>query len=259
MDELRNKKGYICDMDGVIYHGNQILPGVKEFIEWLYQEDKKFLFLTNNSGKTPQELQEKLARMGLQVDKSHFYTSALATASFIAAQTPNARAFVIGEPGLYNALYEKGIILDDNEPDYVIIGESSSYNYDNICRAVHHVQNGARLIGTNSDLTGPTEHGMIPACRAFVKPIEMVTGTEAYYIGKPNPLMMRTGLNMLGVHSNEAAMIGDRMDTDMVSGIESGLDTVLVLSGVSTMETVKSFPYRPRLILSGVGDIPPKA
>lgn len=259
MDELRNKKGYICDMDGVIYHGNHILPGVKEFIEWLYQEDKKFLFLTNNSGKTPQELQEKLARMGLQVDKSHFYTSALATASFIAAQTPNARAFVIGEPGLYNALYEKGIILDDNEPDYVIIGESSSYNYDNICRAVHHVQNGARLIGTNSDLTGPTEHGMIPACRAFVKPIEMVTGTEAYYIGKPNPLMMRTGLNMLGVHSNEAAMIGDRMDTDMVSGIESGLDTVLVLSGVSTMETVKSFPYRPRLILSGVGDIPPKA
>ncbi len=259
MDELRNKKGYICDMDGVIYHGNQILPGVKEFIEWLYQEDKKFLFLTNNSGKTPQELQEKLARMGLQVDKSHFYTSALATASFITAQTPNARAFVIGEPGLYNALYEKGIILDDNEPDYVIIGESSSYNYDNICRAVHHVQNGARLIGTNSDLTGPTEHGMIPACRAFVKPIEMVTGTEAYYIGKPNPLMMRTGLNMLGVHSNEAAMIGDRMDTDMVSGIESGLDTVLVLSGVSTMETVKSFPYRPRLILSGVGDIPPKA
>ena len=259
MDELRNKKGYICDTDGVIYHGNQILPGVKEFIEWLYQEDKKFLFLTNNSGKTPQELQEKLARMGLQVDKSHFYTSALATASFITAQTPNARAFVIGEPGLYNALYEKGIILDDNEPDYVIIGESSSYNYDNICRAVHHVQNGARLIGTNSDLTGPTEHGMIPACRAFVKPIEMVTGTEAYYIGKPNPLMMRTGLNMLGVHSNEAAMIGDRMDTDMVSGIESGLDTVLVLSGVSTMETVKSFPYRPRLILSGVGDIPPKA
>lgn len=258
MDELRNKKGYICDMDGVIYHGNQILPGVKEFIEWLYEEDKKFLFLTNNSGKTPQELQEKLARMGLQVDKSHFYTSALATASFIASQTPNARAFVIGEPGLYNALYEKGIILDDNEPDYVIIGESSSYNYDNICRAVHHIQNGARLIGTNYDLTGPTEQGIIPACRAFVKPIEMVTGTAAYYIGKPNPLMMRTGLNMLGVHSNEAAMIGDRMDTDMVSGIESGLDTVLVLSGVSTLDTVKSFPYRPRLILSGVGEIPPK-
>ena len=256
LDQLRNKKGFICDMDGVIYHGNQILPGVKEFIDWLYREDKKFLFLTNNSGKTPQELQEKLSRMGLHVDSSHFYTSALATAHFIAAQTPNAKVFVIGEPGLYNALYEKGIILDDTSPDYVVIGESYSYNYENICRAVRHIQNGARLIGTNSDLTGPTEQGIIPACRAFVKPIEMVTGKEAYYIGKPNPLMMRTGLNMLGVHSKEAAIIGDRMDTDIVSGIESGLDTVLVLSGVSTMETVKTFPYRPRLILKGVGEIP---
>lgn len=259
MDQLRNKKGFICDMDGVIYHGNQILPGVKEFIDWLYREDKKFLFLTNNSGKTPQELQEKLSRMGLHVDSSHFYTSALATANFIATQTPNAKVFVIGEPGLYNALYEKGIILDDTSPDYVVIGESYSYNYENICRAVRHIQNGARLIGTNSDLTGPTEQGIIPACRAFVKPIEMVTGKEAYYIGKPNPLMMRTGLNMLGVHSKEAAIIGDRMDTDIVSGIESGLDTVLVLSGVSTMETVKTFPYRPRLILKGVGEIPTPA
>ncbi|MFQ7475736.1 HAD-IIA family hydrolase [Anaerotignum sp.] len=259
LDQLRNKKGFICDMDGVIYHGNQILPGVKEFIDWLYREDKKFLFLTNNSGKTPQELQEKLSRMGLHVDSSHFYTSALATANFIAAQTPNAKVFVIGEPGLYNALYEKGIILDDTSPDYVVIGESYSYNYENICRAVRHIQNGARLIGTNSDLTGPTEQGIIPACRAFVKPIEMVTGKEAYYIGKPNPLMMRTGLNMLGVHSKEAAIIGDRMDTDIVSGIESGLDTVLVLSGVSTMETVKTFPYRPRLILNGVGEIPTPA
>ena len=180
----------------------------------------------------------------------------MATANFIATQTPNAKVFVIGEPGLYNALYEKGIILDDTSPDYVVIGESYSYNYENICRAVRHIQNGARLIGTNSDLTGPTEQGIIPACRAFVKPIEMVTGKEAYYIGKPNPLMMRTGLNMLGVHSKEAAIIGDRMDTDIVSGIESGLDTVLVLSGVSTMETVKTFPYRPRLILKGVGEIP---
>ena len=256
MELLRNKKGFICDMDGVIYHGNQILPGVKDFIAWLYREEKIFLFLTNNSGKTPQELQEKLAKMGLHVDKDHFYTSALATASFIASQSPNAHVFVIGEPGLYNALYEKGIILDDTAPDYVILGESFSYNYENICRAVRHVQNGAKLIGTNYDLTGPSEQGIIPACRAFVKPIEMVTGKEAYYIGKPNPLMMRTGLNMLGVHSNEAVIIGDRMDTDIVSGIESGLDTVLVLSGVSTRKTVETFPYRPRLILNHVGEIP---
>ncbi len=259
MDQLRKAKGFICDMDGVIYHGNQILPGVKEFVDWLYRENKEFLFLTNNSGKTPRELQQKLARMGLEADEHHFYTSALATANFIARQKPGAHAFVIGEPGLFNALYEKGITLDDTDPDYVVIGESSSYNYDNICRAVHYVQNGARLIGTNYDLTGPTEQDIMPACRAFVKPIELVTGKEAYYIGKPNPLMMRTGLNMLGVHSNEAAIIGDRMDTDIVAGIECGLDTVLVLSGVSTRETVDSFPYRPRLILNGVGDIPGQA
>ena len=196
MEQLRKAKGFICDMDGVIYHGNKILPGVKEFVEWLYRENKQFLFLTNNSGKTPKELQEKLARMGLEVDEHHFYTSALATAEFISRQSPGAHVFVIGEPGLYNALYEKGITLDDTSPDYVVIGESSSYNYDNICKAVHHVQNGARLIGTNYDLTGPTEQGIMPACRAFVKPIELVTGKEAYYIGKPNPLMMRTGLRL---------------------------------------------------------------
>ena len=258
MEQLRNAKGFICDMDGFIYHGNQILPGVKEFVEWLYKEKKQFLFLTNNSGKTPRELQEKLSRMGLDVDEHHFYTSALATAEFIASQKPGARAFVIGEPGLYNALYEKGIMLDDTAPDHVVIGESSSYNYDNICKAVHFVQNGARLIGTNYDLTGPTEQGIMPACRAFVKPIELVTGKEAYYIGKPNPLMMRVAMNRfheMNIHSPDVAMIGDRMDTDMIAAIESGLDPILVLSGVSSRETVAKFPYRPRLILDGVGDI----
>lgn len=143
MEQLRNAKGFICDMDGVIYHGNKILPGVKEFVEWLYRENKQFLFLTNNSGKTPKELQEKLARMGLDVDEHHFYTSALATAEFISRQSPGAHAFVIGEPGLYNALYEKGITLDDTNPDYVVIGESPNYNYDNICKAVQLVQKGA--------------------------------------------------------------------------------------------------------------------
>ena len=256
MDQLREKKGFICDMDGVIYHGNRILHGVKEFVNWLYEREKQFLFLTNNSGKTPRELHEKLLRMGLEVDEQNFYTSALATADFIATQLPRAHVFAIGEPGLYNALYERGLTLTDTAPDYVVIGESTNYNYDSICRAVHHVQNGAKLIGTNSDLTGPTEDGIVPACRALVKPVEMVTGKEAYYIGKPNPLMMRTGLKMLGVHSEEAAIVGDRMDTDIVAGIESGLDTVLVLSGVSTRETVEQFPYRPRVILSGVGEIP---
>ncbi len=162
MDQFRNKSGYICDMDGVIYHGNRLLPGAKEFVEWLYREKKKFLFLTNNSGKTPRELQDKLARMGLEVDEQHFYTSALATAEFIAAQMPGAKAHVIGEPGLYNALYDRGITLSDINPDYVVMGESPNYNYDAICKAVHLVQKGARFIGCNSDLTGPTEDGLVP-------------------------------------------------------------------------------------------------
>ena len=259
MQTLRNKKGFICDMDGVIYHGNRLLPGVREFVDWLQREKKDFLFLTNNSGKTQRELQAKLSRMGLDIDEKHFYTSALATAQFIATQMPGARAFVIGEPGLLNALYEQGITFDDVSPDYVIVGESSSYTYDNICRAVRCVQKGARLIGTNSDLTGPTEQGIVPACRALVAPNELATGKEAYYIGKPNPLMMRTGINLLGGHSQDTVIIGDRMDTDIVAGIECGLDTVLVLSGVTDRSMIDHFPYRPRLVLQGVGDIPDAA
>ena len=259
MEQFRNKRGYICDMDGVIYHGNRLLPGVKEFVDWLYQEDKKFLFLTNSSSKTPRELQDKLARMGLDVDEKHFYTSALATAEFIAAQNPGATVYGIGEPALFNALYEKGLTLNDVNPDYVVIGESPNYNYDSICRAVQLVHKGARLIGCNTDLTCPTEAGLMPACRALIAPIEMVTGQNAYFVGKPNPLMMRTGLKLLGVHSQDAAIIGDRMDTDIVAGIESGLDTLLVLSGVTSREDLKHYPYQPRLVLSGVGAIPPAA
>ena len=255
MEHLRAKKGFICDMDGVIYHGNRLLPGVKEFVEWLYKNDKKFLFLTNASSKTPRELQLKLKRMGLEIDESHFYTSALATAKFVSRQMPGCSAYIIGDPGLFNALHDAGITFNDVDPDYVIVGETNNYNYDCICRAVHHVLNGAKLIGTNTDMTGPSENGIIPACRALVAPIEKTTGKIAYYVGKPNPLMMRTGLRLLGVHSEEACMIGDRMDTDIVAGVESGLDPILVLSGVTTPEIMQQYPYRPRLILNGVGDI----
>lgn len=257
MDSLRAKKGFLCDMDGVIYKGNQLLPGVKEFVEWLYRENKKFLFLTNSSGKTPRELQQKLARMGLDVDESHFYTSALATAKFLSHQSPGCSAYVIGEPGLFNALHDANITFNDVDPDYVIVGETINYNYSLICKAMNHVLSGARLIGTNTDLTGPTESGVIPACRALVAPIEITTGKSAYYVGKPNPLMMRTGLQLLGIHSGETAMIGDRMDTDIIAGIESGLDPVLVLSGVTTRGEIGQYPYRPRLVLETVGEIPP--
>ena len=258
MNILRSRKGIICDMDGVIYHGNRLLPGVHEFVDWLYRENKHFLFLTNNSGKTPLELRQKLLGMGLDIGEEHFYTSGLATANFIAKQSPNAKVYVIGEPGLYNAIYEKGLTINDVDPDYVVIGETANYTYDNICRAVHHVLNGAKLIGTNPDITGPSEQGIIPACRALVSPIEMSTGKQAYYIGKPNALMMRTGLQLLGVHSADAIMIGDRMDTDIIAGIETGMDTVLVLSGVTSKEDIEMYPYRPRLVLGGLGDIPDK-
>ena len=258
MDNLRNKVGFICDMDGVIYHGNRLLPGVSEFVDWLYREDKRFLFLTNSSERTPRELQQKLARMGLDVDESHFYTSALATAQFLKTQSPGCSAYVIGAPGLSNALYEAGVTINDVDPDYVVVGETQSYNYESILHAVELINRGARLIGTNTDLTGPSERGIIPACRALIAPIELSTGVSAYFVGKPNPLMMRTGLRLLGVHSEDAAIVGDRMDTDIIAGTESGLETVLVLSGVTSREDLKRYAYRPKHVLEGVGDIPPR-
>ena len=193
--------------------------------------------------------------MGLDVNESHFYTSALATANFIASQYPDATAYAVGEHGLLNALYDAGITVNEIDPDYVIIGEADNYNYDSIVKSVRFVNRGAKLIGTNTDLTGPMEDGIVPACRALVAPIELATGKNAYFVGKPNPLMMRTGLKLLGVHSEETAIIGDRMDTDIVAGIETGLDTALVLSGVTTQKMIGDFPYRPRLVLSGVGEI----
>ena len=256
MESLRAKKGFLCDMDGVIYKGNNLLPGVKEFVEWLYREQKEFLFLTNSSGKTPKELQQKLARMGLEVDENHFYTSALATAKFLSHQSPGCSAYVIGEPGLFNALHDVNITFNDVDPDYVVVGETANYNYSLICKAMNHVLNGAKLIGTNTDLTGPSENGILPACRALVAPIEITTGKSAYYIGKPNPLMMRTGLQLLGIHSGETAMIGDRMDTDIVAGVESDIETVLVLSGVTRQDDLKRFAYSPGYVLPGVGVIP---
>ena len=255
LEELRNKQGYISDMDGVIYHGNCILPGVKEFVDWLYKEDKPFLFLTNSSERSPLELRQKLSRMGLDVDESHFYTSALATAKFLAEQAPGCSAYVIGAPGLVNALYDAGITMNDVNPDYVVVGETDSYNYNMIIKAVQLINKGARLVGTNPDMTGPSEMGIIPACQALVAPISLATGKTPYFVGKPNPLMMRTGLKMLNVHSADAVMIGDMMDTDIVAGMESGLMTALVLSGVSTLDNINVFSYRPSIILNGVGDI----
>ena len=254
--KLQDKKGFICDMDGVIYHGNQLLPGVKEFINWVKDTEKKFLFLTNSSRCSPKELAQKLSRMGLDIDESHFYTSALSTAAYLAKQKPGCTAYVIGEAGLINALYDVGITMNDVNPDYVVIGETANYNFANIAKAVKLVENGAKLIGTNPDITGQTDGGVIePACKALVSPVEIATGKCAYFLGKPNPLMMRCGLNILGCNESDVAIIGDRMDTDIIAGIESEIDTVLVLTGVTSKATLETFPYRPKFVLDGIGDV----
>ena len=258
MENLRKKLGFICDMDGVIYHGNRLIPGVKEFVEWLDKNGKDFLFLTNSSERSPKELAQKLSRMGLSVGEEHFYTSALATASFLKSQCPDGSVYVIGEPGLTNALYQAGFSMNDINPDYVVFGETRSLNYEKIEKAVKLVFGGAKLIGTNTDLTAKVESGIIPACRALISSIEMTTGRNAYYVGKPNPLMMRHALKKLDCHRVDAAIIGDRIDTDIIAGIESELDTVLVLTGVTNKEDLVNFPYAPKYVLNDIGEIVPK-
>ena len=253
--EILEKKGFISDMDGVIYHGNKILPGVREFVEFLIKNGKRFVFLTNSPEKTPHELSMKLERMGLSVSPDHFYTSAMATAEFLSAQKPGCTAYVIGEAALAKALYDEGIYMNDVNPDYVVVGETRTYSFEKIEKAIALVNRGAKLIGTNPDVTGPTENGVMPATGALVAPIEIATGKKAYFVGKPNPLMLRHGLRMLDCHSADIAFIGDRMDTDIIAGIESNVDTVLVLSGVTSRDTIDDFPYRPKYILSGVGEL----
>ena len=256
MASLRAKKAFLCDMDGVIYHGSSLIPGVGRFVDWLEKEKKKYLFLTNGSGKSPRELSEKLARMGLAVSEDHFYTSALATASFLSGQCPGGTCYVIGEPGLVNAMYEAGFSMNSHDPDYVVFGKTSALNYNEIETAVKLIGRGAKLIGTNSDVTDPAEEGIVPACRALIAPIELASGRKAYFIGKPNPLMMRHAVKLLGTTPEETVIIGDRMDTDILAGIESEFETVLVLSGVTTRQSMTSFGYRPTYVLDGVGDIP---
>jgi NagD protein len=254
-EKIRLKKGFISDMDGVIYHGNKLLPGVPEFVQWLKDEGKSFLFLTNSSERTPKELQEKMLRLGIDLDENVFYTSALATAAFLASQKPKGTAYIIGEAGLISAMYNVGYSMNNVNPDYVVVGDTRSYSFEKIEQAVNLVLKGARLVGTNPDLTGPVEGGIIPATKALISPIELSTGKIAYYVGKPNPLMMRIALKKLGCMREDTIIIGDRMDTDIIAGIESGIDTLLVLTGISDRNTVKEFPYVPNYILEGVKDI----
>jgi NagD protein len=255
VENIRSKSGFIIDMDGVIYHGNMLLPGVTEFLSWLESSGKKYLFLTNSPERTPKELHEKMARLGINVGEDHFYTSALATASFLANQKPNGSAYIIGDAGLIHAMYSAGYTVNNVNPDYVVVGDTHSYNFEKIELAVNLVIRGAKLIGTNPDVSGPVENGITPSTKALIAPIEIATGKKAYYVGKPNPLMMRIALRRLGVKREDAIVIGDRMDTDVICGLESEIDTLLVLSGISTRKTIDQFPYRPQYILNGVKDL----
>jgi NagD protein len=248
-------KNYILDMDGVIYRGNQLIPGAWEFIQRLQEGGHRFLFLTNNSKNTPRDFQRKLERMGLEVPEEHYFTSAMATAAFLHSQKPGGSAFVIGEAGLSHALYQVGYSITEVEPDYVVLGDTPSYDYAKIERAVRLVLAGARFIATNPDVSGPEEEGIHPACGALAAPIERVTGQQAYFVGKPNPLMMREALRRLDAHSENSIMIGDRMDTDILSGIGAGMRTVLVLTGVTTREEARRFSYQPHQIVESLAEL----
>ncbi len=250
-------KNYLIDLDGVLVHGNRLVPGANDFIDRLKEHGCKYLVLTNNPMFTPGDLAHRLQSIGLDVQKDQIYTSALATAHFLDTQQHKGKAFVIGESGLTEALHDVGYILTETDPDYMVLGDTYAYNFDRITKGVRHVTQGAKFIATNPDPTGPSESGIEPACGAMAALIERATGKSAFFIGKPNPFMMRAALNHLGVHSEDTVMIGDRMDTDVLAGIQSGLETILVLSGVTRLDQVKDFPYQPKYIFDSVAAISP--
>lgn len=252
---MEGVKNYLSDMDGVLVRGSTIVPGAAEFVKSLRDQEIPFLILTNNSQYTPRDLQVRLAYIGLDVPKESIFTSALATAQFLHSQRPSGRAYVIGESGLTTALHDVDYIITDQDPEYVVLGETTTYSFQRITQAIRFILSGARFIATNPDPMGPGEGGTVPATGAVAALISAATGIKPYYIGKPNPLMMRTALRKLNAHSEETVMIGDRMDTDMISGIESGLRTILVLTGVTSREQVERFPYRPTWIRDSVADI----
>jgi NagD protein len=246
---------YLMDMDGVLVHEEHLIPGADEFVAELRASETPFLVLTNNSIYTPRDLRARLQRTGLDIPEESIWTSALATARFLDSQRPNGSAFVIGEAGLTTALHEIGYVLTDRDPDYVVLGETRTYSFTAITKAIRLVEEGAKFIATNPDATGPSREGSLPATGAVAALIERATGREPYYVGKPNPLMMRSALRALGSHSENALMIGDRMDTDVRSGLEAGLSTILVLSGIFTAETAEMYPYRPTRVLKSIAEL----
>jgi NagD protein len=252
MTNQRHIETYLMDMDGVLVHEDQLIPGADQFIKRLEDAGRPFLVLTNNSIYTQRDLAARLAATGLQVPEPAIWTSALATARFLDQQRPGGTAFVIGEAGLTTALHERGYVLSERDPDYVVVGETRSYSLEAITRAIRLIGAGARFIATNPDPVGPSPAGPQPATGAVAALISRATGVEPYFVGKPNPLMMREALRAIDAHSETTVMIGDRMDTDVVAGIEAGLETILVLSGITTREEAGRFPYLPSRIVDSV-------
>ncbi|MFI5084299.1 MAG: HAD-IIA family hydrolase [Actinomycetales bacterium] len=242
-------------MDGVLVHENHAIPGAAELIQRWVDTSKRFLVLTNNSIYTPRDLSARLRQSGLEVPEENLWTSALATAKFLKAQLPGGRAFVIGEAGLTTALHEAGFILTDQDPDYVVLGETRTYSFEAITRAIRLIGDGARFIATNPDATGPSKEGPMPATGAIAALITKATNREPYIVGKPNPMMFRSAMNQIEAHSETTAMIGDRMDTDIIAGMEAGLHTVLVLSGITQPADIKAYPFRPDQTLDSVADL----
>lgn len=258
MAERKPVESWLTDMDGVLIHEGVPIPGAAEFIKRLRESGKPFLVLTNNSIYTPRDLQARLSRMGLSVPVENIWTSALATAKFLDDQRPGGTAYVIGEAGMTTALHDIGYILTDHEPDYVVLGETRTYSFEALTRAIRLINGGARFICTNPDETGPSAEGPLPATGAVAALITKATGKEPYFAGKPNPLMMRTGLNAIGAHSETSAMIGDRMDTDVLAGLEAGMETFLVLTGVTTAKPTSTgirSGLRPSLTRSPIWSI----
>jgi NagD protein len=251
----RTIDSWLMDMDGVLVREESIVPGADRFLARLRELERPFLVLTNNSIYTRRDLAARLRLSGLEVPEEAIWTSALATARFLEDQRPGGTAYVIGEAGLTTALYQSGYTLTERDPDYVVLGETRTYSFERITQAIRLIERGARFIATNPDATGPSPDGPLPATGSVAALISRATGVAPYFVGKPNPLMMRSALNALQAHSETAAMVGDRMDTDIVAGLEAGMDTILVLTGISTRETAERFPYRPSRIADSIADL----
>jgi NagD protein len=251
----RTIDSWLMDMDGVLVREENVIPGAERFIARLAELGRPFLVLTNNSIYTRRDLAARLRLSGLEVPEDAIWTSALATARFLEDQRPGGTAYVIGEAGLTTALYQSGYTLTERDPDYVVLGETRTYSFERITQAIRLIERGARFIATNPDATGPSPDGPLPATGSVAALISRATGVAPYYVGKPNPLMMRSALNALEAHSETAAMVGDRMDTDIVAGLEAGMEAILVLTGISTREAAERFPYRPSRIVDSIADL----